>query len=314
MTYPVKDISVLLPQCPQRRLTSHHTSHFFRDVLFLNSEYLISGFSLENKNMSAKSPLIGGSPAEVPLEKAPLVRVITQIRFPAIVSMEKNDFIAPFQESIRHDYPIMRSEVSQGLFFAKGVAEPRSSTIWRFFDQKEVWRASLGQNFLALETKEYTSRKDFIDRLLKLLMAFNTQIGTEMVDRLGVRYVDRVTEKDFQHLPSMVRPDVLGVLSGIPSETMRHSITESLFVIGEESGELLARWGFLPPQATVDPNSIEPIDERSWLLDIDAFVANTRPFDIETLLLQTQKLAERIYSFFRWAVTDEFLKRYGGKP
>ncbi|AKS23665.1 MAG: hypothetical protein C75L2_00650006 [Leptospirillum sp. Group II 'C75'] len=264
--------------------------------------------------MPPKNPLIGAPPAEVPLKKAPLVRVITQIRFPAIASVEKSSFIAPLQEGIKHDYPIMRPEVSQGLFVEKGVAETRSNTIWRFFDQKEIWRASLGQNFLALETRDYTSRKDFIDRLRKLLTAFNTHVGTEMVDRLGLRYVDRVTEKDFQHLPSMIRHDILGNLEGIPSSIIRHSIRESLFIIGEESGEMLTRWGYLPPQATVDPTSIEPIDERSWLLDIDAFVPNTRPFDIEVLLRQTQKLGERIYSFFRWAVTDEFLDRYGGKP
>jgi len=264
--------------------------------------------------MSTKNPLIGGPPAEVSLEKAPLVRVITQIRFPEIVSVEKNDFIAPFQESIRHDYPIMRREPGQGLIFSKGIVEPRANTIWRFSDQGDVWRASIGQNFLALETMKYTSRRDFKDRLLKLLTAFNVHIGTEMIDRLGVRYVDRVTEKDFQHLQSMVRPDVLGTLGDIPASSIRHSIREDLFVIEEESGELLVRRGFLPPQATVDPILIEPIDERSWLLDIDAFVSNTRPFNIENLLLQNQKLAERIYSFFRWVVTDEFLKRYGGEP
>jgi len=263
--------------------------------------------------MPLKNPLAGAPPAEVPLEKAPLVRVITQLRFPTIASLEKSSFIAPFQESIRHDYPIMRQEVSKGLFFEKGIAEPRSNAIWRFWDHKEIWRVSLGQNFLALETKEYTSRKDLITRLLKLMTAFNTHIGTEVVDRLGVRYVDRIIEKDFQYLSSMIRPDILGTLDGILPSSIRHSIRESLFVISEEGGEMLARWGYLPPQATVDPTLIEPINERSWLLDIDAYVAKTTPFEIEVLLLQTQKLAERIYSFFRWAVKDEFLKRYGGK-
>jgi uncharacterized protein (TIGR04255 family) len=266
----------------------------------------------ENKIMPPKNPLTGPPPAEVPLKDAPLARVITQIRFPTIASMEKSSFIAPFQESIRHDYPIMRQEVSTGLFLEKGVAEQRSNTVWRFLDHKEIWRVSLGQNFLALETKEYTSRKDLITRLLKLLTAFNTHIGTEVVDRIGVRYVDRIIEKDFSYLPSMIRPEILGTLEGIPPSSIRHSIKESLFVISEEGGEMLTRWGHLPPQSTVDPTLIEPINERSWLLDIDAYVVKTTPFETEALLLQTQKLAERIYSFFRWAVKDEFLKRYGG--
>ena len=52
---------------------------------------------------AAVDPLVAPLPAEVPLNHAPLVRVIAQLRFPEILSVEQRDFVAPFQEAIRQN-------------------------------------------------------------------------------------------------------------------------------------------------------------------------------------------------------------------
>ena len=77
---------------------------------------------------------------------------------------------------------------------------------------------------------------------------------------------------------------------------------------------LLARWGCLPPGATFDPATVEPENEKSWILDLDMFSAAPMPFIVEQVVAEAQRYAERIYTVFRWAVTDDFLVRYGGKP
>jgi uncharacterized protein (TIGR04255 family) len=64
----------------------------------------------------------------------------------------------------------------------------------------------------------------------------------------------------------------------------------------------------------VDPAAIEPAKEKSWILDLDMFSAAPMPFDVERVVEEAQRYAERIYTVFRWAVTDDFLVRYGGKP
>jgi hypothetical protein len=38
------------------------------------------------------------------------------------------------------------------------------------------------------------------------------------------------------------------------------------------------------------------------------------PFSVDRVVEEAQGYAARIYAIFRWAVTDEFLTRYGGKP
>lgn len=56
--------------------------------------------------VSINNPLIDPPPPEVPLKSAPLIRVIAQVRFPPILSIEKQEFVASFQEAIRDKYPI----------------------------------------------------------------------------------------------------------------------------------------------------------------------------------------------------------------
>jgi hypothetical protein len=36
------------------------------------------------------------------------------------------------------------------------------------------------------------------------------------------------------------------------------------------------------------------------------------PFAVDRVVEIAKQYAERVYTFFRWAVTDEFLRRYGG--
>jgi uncharacterized protein (TIGR04255 family) len=69
----------------------------------------------------------------------------------------------------------------------------------------------------------------------------------------------------------------------------------------------------MPPNATIDPAAIEPLDEPSWVLDIDMFSTAPLSFDVETLTGEARRYAERIYTVFRWAVTDVFLERFGGQ-
>jgi uncharacterized protein (TIGR04255 family) len=77
---------------------------------------------------------------------------------------------------------------------------------------------------------------------------------------------------------------------------------------------MLTRWGHLPPGVTTDPAAIEPVDEPSWILDLDVFTDDSAPFAVDAVLADAQRFADRVYTFFRWAVTNDFLRRYGGEP
>ena len=55
--------------------------------------------------VQAADPLIDKAPEEIPLNNAPLVRVLAQVRFSEILSITKDDFVAGFQERLRQKSP-----------------------------------------------------------------------------------------------------------------------------------------------------------------------------------------------------------------
>ena len=99
------------------------------------------------------NPLTSPAPPEIPLPGAPLVRVIAQVRFPLVASVESQEFIAPFQEAIRKEYPVLRQERAQSIFVGpKGATPLAESKVWRFSDSTRGWRATLAPDFVALES------------------------------------------------------------------------------------------------------------------------------------------------------------------
>lgn len=262
------------------------------------------------------NPLVGPPPREVPLSNAPLIRVIAQVRFPAITSILKREFIAPFQEAIRSSYAVLRPDAIQTVAFGPGVTVGQSGGIvWRFIDIDRTWRLSLAQDFLALETIHYVSRDDLLARFEDVLIAMRDHVNPRVVDRVGVRYIDRVEDENLLDvLPQLVKPQVAGILSTPLGAHARHAIAENVFELPDGTGNLTARWGLVPARATIDPAAIEPIEQPSWLLDLDAYQVRTHAFEVNAVLARAREFTERIYGVFRWAVTEEFLVRYGGRP
>src|SRR5660398_227664 len=59
------------------------------------------------------NPLTDPVPDEIPLTNAPLIRVVAQIRFPMIASIESREFIAPFRRPFARNTPSLdRSKVT----------------------------------------------------------------------------------------------------------------------------------------------------------------------------------------------------------
>jgi len=228
------------------------------------------------------------------------------------MAIEKRDFVAPFQEAVRAQYPVLRPDSTRGVTIGPDgpIAAPPQST-WRFSDVAGQWRLSLAPDFLALETTAYTSRDDFVARWRRVVVALSHHVGPQLIDRLGVRYVDRIHGAALADIMKLVRSELSGIAGSRVAARVLHAVSEAYFSVSE--AQLLARWGRLPGNVTIDPSAIEPMPEASWILDLDMFRARTAPFDVQRLVDETRSFAERIYAFFRWAVTTEFLERFGGE-
>jgi uncharacterized protein (TIGR04255 family) len=259
------------------------------------------------------NPLVDSPPVEVRLAHAPLERVIAQVRFPEVLSVEQREFVAPFQEEIRAFYPVLRPEQVQSFVLGpSGLASAKAQTAWRFSDLAEHFRVSLTPEFLTLETTRYESRQDFFARFAVVLRALERHVRPAKADRIGVRYVDRLVDPALSDLRRFFDPQVVGMAGTSFADQVELTLTESVFQV--ESAKVLARWGMVPGQFVVDAAVLEPVATPSFVLDFDMSCSTIDAFDVDATVHTARSFAERIYALFRWCVTDEFLRHHGGNP
>lgn len=270
--------------------------------------------------MGEIQPLTTAPPKEVPLPRAPLVRVIAQIRFPPILTILHPDKVATFQEELRDIYPNLNKEQAyQVNLDADQAPQVSGDLIWRLSEggQSPCWRVSLSTSFVALETTDYKNRKDFHERLRRVVSSLEKTFNPTEVNRLGIRYIDQLKGDAVSRIHDLIKPEVLGILRPMSASPMTISrATENVFtqaIFQAKEGFITGRWGNIAPNTTYAPNLLEPIQEPSWVLDLDMFTQDTQPFKCTKLINIGKSFSARIYSVFREMITDEFLKFYGGK-
>jgi uncharacterized protein (TIGR04255 family) len=262
------------------------------------------------------SPFSSETSVEVPLERAPLVKVLVQLRFPTIAKIDSIDAVAAFQEQLEARYPILRPEHQVPLVPVGAVMPPVQvfGTIWRMSNTDSTWVVVLARDFVAMETTAYASRADFVERWAEVLRALPAaNLAPAVYDRLGIRYIDRLAEEEMVNdLAVLVRPELLGITNvALPSgSSMVANVTQTQFQI--DGLEMKASWGIIPARTVILPG-IDAVDTRSWILDVDVYREQQVTFDTTSIVDLTATAAGRAYEFFRWSVTPEFLRRHGGE-
>lgn len=262
-------------------------------------------------------PLGGPPPAEVPLAKAPLARVLAQVRFPRLLSIEDKSKVAPFQAELRAAYPFFSEDKGQNLKVELGqpgpVIQTVATTLWRFASVDRDRTITLTPEAVTLEAKTYGSRRDFLSMLGEVVGAVQRHFAPGVAERIAIRYVTRVVGEGYDRIDAMIRPGLLGVAIPEMRANVTHAVSEAAMTV--EDGALMLRWGVLPPSGTIDPSVLEPVDQPSWIIDIDvSSVQQVMVFDADDLVTGFDALAQRAYAVFRYMVTDDFLKLHGGQP
>lgn len=249
--------------------------------------------------------------AEVPLAGGPLARVLTQVRFsrtPDLVTDEAEQRLA----AILTQYPVRRAgtTIDVAIGAALGDAEQRVRPVRIFASAAQDWHITVTESAVALETTAYESREDFCTRVREILDAVARVAVPPVVDRAGLRYVDRFEGRMLDRLGDYVISP-LQVLYGSVDEnlTLQHSVSDSEILLGD-SERLRVRSGFLPPGGVFDP-ALPPVPAASFLLDLDVFTEQGGlAFDPEALDERLRRYADHVHSFFRWAVTRTFINEF----
>jgi uncharacterized protein (TIGR04255 family) len=256
---------------------------------------------------------------EVRLYRAPLAKVLMQVQYSRTPQLVTDEAEARIAEVLAR-YPVRRRQVAvvpNLLINGQPVQLPGSPTpgaVLSFSDPKSAWQVTVTETAVALETTDYSTREDFCARGAEIFEAVAETALPPVVDRVGVRYIDRLTGDALGKVPSYVRPELSALVGCVDAPlALHHSITESQIEVGA-GGRMLVRSGQLPPAVAFDP-ALPPVSAESWVLDIDVFTAQAGiPFDPAELNRRLRSYAETAYAFFRFATTEAFQDAHRGDP
>jgi uncharacterized protein (TIGR04255 family) len=257
---------------------------------------------------------------EVHLDSAPLAKVLTQVQYsrtPQLVTDSAEALIAQALDR----YPVRRRQMAAALapmLIVNGqqLQPPGGfppSTALSFSDPAGEWLVTVTETAVALETSAYGTRDDFSSRASEIFAAIATVALPPVVDRLGVRYIDRLSGDAIKRVPAYFAPQLTGLIGYTESSLeLHHSITESQIDISSEES-MLVRSGLLPAGSAFDP-SLPPIPVPSWVLDTDVFTTRAQfAFEPAELTTRLRRFAETAYAFFRFATTEEFQSDHFGQ-
>ena len=251
---------------------------------------------------------------EILLTRPPIVRALVQLQFAPVLSIVEDSYVAPFQERMRPIYPLTtKAHAVQLLLGPEGVAQQAGEQLWRL-SSSDGWSLTLAPGFLSVDTTSYTDRRDLVERVRAALVALSSLVGPSTPWlRLGVRYVNRLDDDEYDDLETYVSPDALGARAlAIPEGvSLVHSLSETQFDTGSSTG-LTVRWGVLPAGVSVTPD-VAPATTASWVLDIDSFSLGRGEFvDADDIAARTRLHCDATYRAFRWAVLPALLTARGG--
>ncbi len=260
------------------------------------------------------SPWGGPAPREILLANSPLIRVLVQARFSSVLKIDSKEGVAPLQELMRRQYPLLEQVTAHRLQLALSENapsfQPVASNVWRFSDAPKTFIASLTSDAITLETLAYPGRLAFMERWAQLLRWVEDTYSPGLVLRIGARFLNRIDGEGIDQLPQWIRANLIGVALPEYREHVSQAISEANIQV--EEGGMLLRWGIIPGGTTIDPGLFEPVPTPSWLLDLDIFSGDQRRFDASSLSEAFQRLSERAYAVFRWVMTEEGLNNFKG--
>lgn len=247
----------------------------------------------------------------------PLIEVICQLRFPAILSIAAQE-PAAFQERIRGEYPIYAVHQDQ---VAPRVVNANTSnptletqkpvTNYNFLSEDKRWKVNLTSGFIALSTVSYRRWEEFAGRLDKLLAEFIAIYHPAFFERIGLRYVNAVSRQRL-HLEGrpwneLIQPAYLGVMGefDVEEEQLTKCATDiDMKLEGDCTVKLHAGLGLLG-DGKRDP-------EVKFIFDQDLSCGGKISLSgVPERLLTLHGHADRI---FRGAITSELHSAMGPEP
>jgi len=250
------------------------------------------------------------------LERSPLVLVLSQIRFPAVLKM--HEYIETIQDALRgQGFPRFEEEQVQQVTFGGPGPKVELGKRWAFSSRDKTEAVILAPAFVVYETSKYDVFETFTKRLSPVLDLIREQTKTEFAEGLGLRYLDLIRPTEEQTASDFLRERVRGLSQeDLGAKHSRHQfITQATTEHGELNIRCFENTGpeFLPPDLVSTHLEFQvDLDELAGetyrILDIDHLTKTEVDFTSEVLIEKLWDLHEYSSKAFCASVTKDAIE------
>lgn len=242
-------------------------------------------------------------------DKAQLVEVICQLRFPAILAISGREPV-DFQEAVRGMFPRYAAKQEQTAprpALPGGKLEPPQTVInHNFISADGHWKLNLTNSFISLSTVAYPGWESFGKRFDMPLAQFIRIYQPAFFERIGLRYVNifsrRALELEDEPWRELIAAPYLGVLAEEDveeSSARKCAVDVELDLDSTCRAKIHAGPGMIKqnaPNAPRDP-------EVKFILDIDLFMGGQ--IDPRMAAGGLETLHRHSTPIFQGAITDK---------
>jgi uncharacterized protein (TIGR04255 family) len=237
--------------------------------------------------------------------------VVCQLRFENQPQISQSEVALTVHEALGGadgGYPRLEQVQGQAVNVTLGPGAPAMTQApmvsgWRLQSADGLWIVSLLPDHVALETTGYSEWDEFRERLHALLDVTAEHIRPGIEQRLGLRYIDRITEVDTES-PSGWEPYLARELLGLVlHDGLGAAVTtarQQLLLDLNEGYACAFAHGFLPGE-----------DGRlDYLLDYDLFREGGRAFSADAVKEALDILSEDALKLFQASITQSLYDRF----
>lgn len=264
---------------------------------------LISAETMYNPGMGNDTKELFPYTPRVTYEKHPLVEVVCQLRFPAILKIESGP-PADFQEHLRDSFPLFERTIPFP-FPANLPAE--IATLMRqqvspsntFSSENRSAAVQLGPDAVSLTTKAYPGWDEFRAMMRRVITALNEVYRPSFFTRIGLRYTDSIERGrlglEGKKWSDLLNREILGELSLPLFEDNVEGAQRALRLkFPDGGGSILMQHGL---------QRIPPATEDAYVIDLDFYTDQRTEVDRAADILD--RFNSRAGRAFRWCITDE---------
>ncbi len=246
------------------------------------------------------------------LDRSPLSLVVCQVRHEESIAAREPKRALRVHEAVEAAYPVLEQHSGQELTITAGPLGVQTMPVaaqrgWKMRSEDQSWNAVVMPDFFSLETTDYDDWPDFRGRLEALMRAVASEIEPSLEQRVGLRFIDRITHPDVttpRDWAGWIDPAFLGPIA---HETVGEGVTTSQQIIQLDAGDgrsLILRHGaFRDPEAG---------GQATYLIDQDCFIQRGRPFDADQILEAAGSLHTLAIQVFQQAITPDLYKYLKG--